>query len=86
MTSTAHPGLGQRLLDWHRPELEGLEGAFDLVLAADVLYEPRNVPSLAALIPKLLKPDGEALVADPRRKDAPAFLEGLKRGGLRCSS
>ena len=73
-----------RLLDWHAPETEGL-GPFDLVLAADVLYEHRNVWALAALIPTLLAPDGEVLLADPRRKDAPAFLERMREGGFRSS-
>src|SRR3712207_8762952 len=43
------------LLDWFSPELDGL-GPFDLVFAADVLYERRNVPALADLVPKLLAP------------------------------
>lgn len=60
------------LLDWHTPPVEG-PGRFDLVLAADVLYERRNVPSLAALIPALLAPEGEAMLADPRSKDTPFF-------------
>jgi predicted nicotinamide N-methyase len=43
-----------RLLDWHTPRVEGL-GVFDLILAADVLYEQRNIPALAALCsPSLL--------------------------------
>ncbi len=76
--------LETRLLDWHAPETEGLD-TFDLVLAADVLYEPRNVPALAALIPTLLVPGGEVLLADPRRKETPAFLEGMREKGF-CSS
>lgn len=74
-----------RLLDWHAPQTEGL-GLFDLVLAADVLYEPRNVPALAALIPNLLTPSGEVLVADPRRKDTPVFLERMRERGFESST
>lgn len=70
-----------RLLDWHAPGVEGL-GPFDLVLAADVLYERRNVPALAALIPTLLAPGGEILLADPRRKDTPEFLERMREQGF----
>jgi predicted nicotinamide N-methyase len=73
------------LLDWHSPDKVGLREAFDLVLAADVLYEKRNVSALAALIPTLLVPGGEALIADPHRKDAPEFLERMKRGGFLSS-
>lgn len=74
-----------RLLDWHVPQPEGL-GLFDLVLAADVLYETRKPPALAALIPTLLAPGGEVLLADPRRKEAPTFLEGMRESGFRSSS
>lgn len=74
-----------RLLDWHAPEAGGL-GSFDLVLAADVLYESRNVQALADLIPALLAPGGELLLADPRRKDAAEFLEKMLERGFRCST
>jgi predicted nicotinamide N-methyase len=57
-------------------------GSFDLVLAADVLYEHRNAPALADLAPRLLAPGGEALFADPRRKDAPMFLEMMETRGF----
>ena len=69
------------LLDWHAPEAERL-GTFDLVFAADVLYERRNAPALADLIPGLLAPGGEAVFADPRRKDAPPFLELMGERGF----
>ena len=75
-----------RLLNWHAPRTEGLEEAFDLVLAADVLYESRNVPALAALIPTLLDPGGEVLLADPRRKNAPIFIEEMRHKGFRSSA
>jgi predicted nicotinamide N-methyase len=64
-----------RLLDWRQPNLEGIEGVFDLVLAADVLYEERNARALAPLVPRLLSPGGEALVADPGRRWEPLFRE-----------
>lgn len=51
-------------------------GPFDLVLAADVLYERRNVPTLLELLPKLVAPTGEVWLADPGRPPAPAFLAG----------
>lgn len=77
--------LRTALLDWHAPKLESL-GAFDLVLAADVLYEPRNVGALVGLVPELLAPEGEAVFADPRRKDAPEFLEQVRERDLRGST
>ena len=73
------------LLDWFSPRLDGL-GPFDLVFAADVLYERRNAPALADLVPKLLAPGGEALFADPRRPPAPSFLEAMGTRGFRVST
>ncbi len=74
-----------RLLDWHASRAQE-PGSFDLVLAADVLYEARNVQALAVLIPALLAPGGEVLLADPRRKDAPVFLERMWEMGFHLST
>jgi predicted nicotinamide N-methyase len=71
------------LLDWFSPD--DLP-PFDLVFAADVLYERRNAPALADLVPKLLAADGEALLADPRRPPAPAFLETIEARGFGIST
>jgi predicted nicotinamide N-methyase len=73
------------LLDWFSPQLERL-GSFDLVLAADVLYERRNAGALVDLIPALLAPGGECVVADPRRPPAPSFLELMEGLGFRVST
>jgi predicted nicotinamide N-methyase len=51
-------------LDWHAPPPE-LEGAFDVVLCADVLYEGSAAEPVAALAQKLLAPGGLLLLADP---------------------
>jgi predicted nicotinamide N-methyase len=88
-THNARTNVGREprtgLLDWHAPEVEHL-GTSDLVLAADVLYERRSVLALADLVPKLLALGGEALFADPRRKDAPLFVELMEERGFRASS
>jgi predicted nicotinamide N-methyase len=52
--------------DWRR-----LEGEWDLALAADVLYEPRNVVPLAELLPRIAR---EALVALAGRPHEAEFL------------
>jgi Rrf2 family protein len=65
-------------LDWREPDIEGM-GIFDLVLAADVLYERKNAVALADLVPQLLAPGGEAIFADPRRDEAPVFLDAMER-------
>jgi len=78
--------LATALLDWRSPVEEDLIGRFDLVLAADVLYEARNVPALEALIPRLLAPGGEVLLADPRRAAAPAVLGRMDDLGFEVST
>jgi predicted nicotinamide N-methyase len=69
------------LLDWREPDTGGM-GTFDLVLAADVLYERKNAAALADLVPKLLTPGGEAVFADPRRDEAPVFLKAIEGLGF----
>jgi predicted nicotinamide N-methyase len=61
--------LETRRLDWREP---GALGTFDLVLAADVLYERRYVDVLVELLPRL---GGEILLADPGRPFLRSFLE-----------
>ena len=53
------------LLDWREPPAD--LGQFDLVLAADVLYERRNAESLSTLLPLITPLGGTALIADPGR-------------------
>jgi predicted nicotinamide N-methyase len=59
-------------VDWAQPdELLG-RARFDLVLAADVLYERSSVAPLLALLPRLAP---RAWLADPGRPAAEPFLE-----------
>jgi predicted nicotinamide N-methyase len=60
------------LVDWSEPEQLVELGPFDLVLAADVLYERSSVAHLLSLLPRLAP---EALIADPGRPASPAFLD-----------
>jgi len=59
-------------LDWR---LVQCSTQFDLLFAADVLYERVNLLPIAMAIDKLLKPGGVAYLADPRRRLAEQFLE-----------
>jgi predicted nicotinamide N-methyase len=59
-------------LDWR---LVQCREKFDLLFAADVLYERVNLLPIVTAIDKLLKPDGVAYIADPRRRLAEQFLE-----------
>jgi predicted nicotinamide N-methyase len=65
--------------DWARPEPLLEHAPWDLVLAADVLYERRNVATLLELLPRLVDERGEILVADPGRVAAEAFVAGAER-------
>jgi predicted nicotinamide N-methyase len=60
------------VIDWAEPEELVAHGPFDLVLAADVLYERGSVAALLSLLPRLAP---EAWIADPGRAPAGAFLE-----------
>lgn len=57
-------------------------GPFDLVLAADVLYERRNVEPLLAALDALVAPrGGEAWFADPGREPAQDFFARARDEG-----
>jgi predicted nicotinamide N-methyase len=74
--------LETAVVDWREPPPELLAGApFDLVVAADVLYEGRNVDALLALLPRLVAPGGAAWIADPRRPEAARLMEALRALG-----
>ena len=64
--------------DWTQPDQLLKRAPFDLVLAADVLYERGSVAPLLALLPRLAP---EALLADPGRLAAGAFIEEAMRRG-----
>ncbi len=69
--------LETALLAWADPEPPA--GPFDLVLAAGVLYERRNVEELLTLLPRLGR---EVLLADPGRPALGAFLEGARESWI----
>jgi len=64
------------VFDWSRPAALIERAPFDLVLAADVLYERPSVALLLALLPRL---GPELWLADPGRPPAGAFLEQATR-------
>jgi len=63
-------------VDWESPARLLARAPFDLVLAADVLYERASVAILLELLPRL---GGETVLADPGRSAAGAFLEEARR-------
>jgi predicted nicotinamide N-methyase len=63
-------------VNWAEPGGLVGRGPFDLVLAADVLYERAAVAPLLSLLPRLAP---EGWLADPGRPAADAFLEQASR-------
>jgi predicted nicotinamide N-methyase len=63
-------------VDWAEPGELVRRAPFDLVLAADVLYERTSVAPLLSLLPRLAP---EAWLADPGRPAAGAFVEQASR-------
>ena len=68
------------LLDWRDA---GFCDSFELILAADVLYEKRNHRPVADLLSRCLSPDGVGLVCDPDRTGTAGFEDLLDEAGLR---
>jgi predicted nicotinamide N-methyase len=60
------------IVRWSEPEALVERAPWELVLAADVLYERRNVDELLALLPQL---GSTVLLADPGRPHAKTFFE-----------
>jgi predicted nicotinamide N-methyase len=61
------------LVSWSDPDT--LRGSWDVALAADVLYENRNIEPLLALLPRLAP---EVLLAEPGRPASGAFLDAAR--------
>jgi predicted nicotinamide N-methyase len=66
--------LRTAVCSWTEPGALVAEAPWDLVLAADVLYEARNVDQLLELLPRLVDDSGMVLIADPGRRPAERFL------------
>jgi predicted nicotinamide N-methyase len=72
--------------DWTTPVPSSLlqDGAFDFVLASDVLYESRHPADLVDALVRLLSERGFIVLADPGRSYLPqALVEFEKRGFVR---
>ncbi len=63
-------------VDWAEPDELVRRAPFDLVLAADVLYERASIAPLLSLLPRLAP---QVWLADPGRQAAGAFLEQARR-------
>src|SRR5204863_5426620 len=60
------------VVEWSAPEEIVRRGPFDLVIGADVLYEPKSMGPLLSLLPSLAP---EAWIVDPGRPASHLFIE-----------
>lgn len=74
------PRYATRLVDWR--QFPDDLGEFDVVVAADVLYEKAYPALVAAAIDRTLRRNGLALVADPGRRGAAPFQDECRARGL----
>jgi predicted nicotinamide N-methyase len=72
------------LVDWRTESGRAAcvaRGPFEVVLAADVLYEAEDEAPLFDLIPRLLAPGGVFALAEPGRRVSLAFVESARGRG-----
>ena len=62
---------------------EAVRGPFDLILAAEVLYDRATLGRLPQTLRRCLRPGGRALLTDARRTDTAAFYAALDASALR---
>lgn len=70
-----------RMVDWR--ELPSDLGTFDMIVAADVLYEMTYAELVADALAASLAAKGTAIIADPGRIAVDRFLEACATRGLR---
>ena len=73
------PAPETRIIDWRRTYDDLCP---DRILAADVLYEARNLEPVAQFVARHLNPGGFALIADANRSTADPFERIARRCGL----
>jgi predicted nicotinamide N-methyase len=61
---------------------DALRGGFDLILAAEVLYDRATLGTLPQALRRRLRPGGRVLLTDARRTDTAAFYTALDAAGL----
>jgi predicted nicotinamide N-methyase len=61
---------------------EAMADRFDVVLAAEVVYERDQVVPLLGAVATLLRPGGQAWLADPDRLGRAVVIDGAARAGL----
>lgn len=72
------PDTRTRLLDWRCPPAE----RYPVLLACDVLYEPRNHAPILRLLDAMLTPTGCAWIGEPGRTPASDFHQAATDAGF----
>ncbi len=62
---------------------ESLDADFDLILGAEIVYDPQAYAPLADFLDRHLRPGGSLYLTDAFRADAEVFFDCLRRRGLR---
>ena len=65
-------------MDWRNPNYQL---AADLVIAADIAYEPNDFSRLLKTLPLLVKPGGQLILSEPQRSFAKPFIYSLSQLG-----
>ncbi len=91
ITALRHCGLEPQTMrvNWRQPAADLLGGhlaGYPVVLAADVLYERRDIQPLLDLFDRTVAPDGVLWLAEPGRPPASIFLEEASRQGWSFTS
>ena len=55
---------------------------YDMILAADIVYDPSHYGALAAFLDRSLAPKGTIMLTESLRADATVFLEGMAERGF----
>ncbi len=77
------------LINWREPTPDLFAAAgdgFSIVLAADVLYENKDIKPMARLLKRLIAPHGEVWIAEPGRDVAAVLVKTLRRRGWHGTS
>lgn len=76
-------------MNWRKPSaafVEAVGPGFPVVLAADVVYEERDIEPLLELFERVLSANGVLWLAEPGRRPAARFVATLRERGWSCQS